>query len=83
MKHWQLYTVNDSNELGYGKGYMLTNSEILEIAMRQSALDINASVMDFVKEQNVIVKSEVGLLARKYYKEPIACNIVSYGSNIV
>lgn len=62
---------------------MLTNSEILEIAMRQSALDINASAMDFVKEQNVIVRSEVGTLARKYYKEPIACNLVSYGNNIV
>ncbi|MDD6571693.1 MAG: GNAT family N-acetyltransferase [Thermoflexaceae bacterium] len=61
----------------------MTNKEILHIAMHQSAIDINADVSDFMKDENVIVKSEVGPLARKYYKEPIACNLVSYGSNIV
>lgn len=61
----------------------MTNEEILHIAMHQSAIDINADVSDFMKDENVIVKSEVGPLARKYYKEPIACNLVSYGSNIV
>ena len=61
----------------------MTNKEILDIAMRQSAIDINADVSDFTKDENVIVKSGVGPLARKYYKEPIACNLVSYGSNIV
>lgn len=61
----------------------MTNKEILAIAMRQSAMDINADVTDFTKDENVIVKSEVGPLARKYYKEPIACNFVSYGNNIV
>lgn len=62
---------------------MMTNKEILQIAMKQSALDINANVSDFILDQNVFVRSEVGPLARKYYKEPIACNLVSYGSNIV
>ena len=61
----------------------MTNKEILDIAMHQSAIDINADVSDFTKDENVIVKSGVGPLARKYYKEPIACNLVSYGSNIV
>lgn len=61
----------------------MTNKEILHIAMHQSAIDINADVSDFMKDENVIVKSGVGPLARKYYKEPIACNLVSYGSNIV
>lgn len=61
----------------------MTNKDILDIAMKQSALDINANPSDFVKENNVFVKSEVGPYARKYYKEPIACNLVSYGSNIV
>lgn len=36
--------------------------------MKQSALDINAEYTDFLKETNVIVKSGVGSLARKYYK---------------
>ena len=51
--------------------------------MRQSALDINAHSSDFVKDTNVFVRSEIGASARKYYKEPVACNLVSYGSNIV
>lgn len=61
----------------------MTNEEILNIAMCQSALDINADPEDFTKSTNVMVESGVGPLARKYYKEPIACNLVSYGSNIV
>lgn len=51
--------------------------------MRQSAIDMNAEVSDFMKDINVFVRSEIGSSARKYYKEPIACNFVSYGSNIV
>lgn len=51
--------------------------------MRQSALDINACPADFLKTENVIVRSAIGPAARKYYREPIACNFVSYGSNIV
>ena len=64
-------------------GENMTNKEILDIAMRQSAYDINAKVSDFLMNTNVFVKSEIGLSARKYYKEPIACNLVSYGNNIV
>ncbi len=61
----------------------MTNKEIMDIAMQQSAYDTNAKVSDFLQDTNVFVKSGVGPLARKYYKEPIACNFVSYGSNIV
>lgn len=61
----------------------MTNKEILEIAMRQSAKDLNAKASDFLMDANVFVKSELGPAARKYYKEPIACNLVSYGNNIV
>lgn len=61
----------------------MTNKEIMDIAMQQSAYDINAKVSDFLQDTNVFIKSGVGPLARKYYKEPIACNFVSYGSNVV
>lgn len=61
----------------------MTNREILQIAMRQSALDINCNAEDFLCDHPVIVKSAVGPEARKYYKEPVTCNLVSYGSNIV
>ena len=61
----------------------MTNKEIMDIAMQQSAYYTNAKVSDFLQDTNVFVKSGVGPLARKYYKEPIACNFVSYGSNVV
>lgn len=62
---------------------MLTNQQILRIAMAQSALDLGADPADFTKTENVIVPGGLGPQPRKYYKAPIACNLVSYGSNIV
>lgn len=62
---------------------MFNNQEIMALAMQQSAVDTHACAADFLKTTNVIVKSEIGPLARKYYREPIACNLVSYGNNIV
>lgn len=62
---------------------MYTNQDILQVAMRQSALDINCDPTDFLASTNIVVKSVIGSTARKYYKEPIACNLVSYGNNIV
>jgi GNAT superfamily N-acetyltransferase len=61
----------------------MTNTEILRIAMEQSAMDINCRVEDFLQSHPVVVQAELGPLAKKYYKEPIACNLVSYGNNIV
>ena len=46
----------------------MTNKEILDIAMQQSAYDINANVSDFLQDTNVFVKSGVGPLARKTKK---------------
>ena len=62
---------------------MMTNSEIKEIALRQSAEDIGCQAQDFLSDKNVVVPFCLGKNARKYYKEPITCNFVSYGSNIV
>ena len=45
----------------------MTNKEIMDIAMQQSAYDTNAKVSDFLQDTNVFVKSGVGPLARKYY----------------
>lgn len=61
----------------------MTNSEIREIALKQSAEDIGCKAQDFLSDKNVIVPFCLGKNARKYYKEPIICNFVSYGSNIV
>lgn len=57
--------------------------EILQIAMEQSAEDIGCKAEDFLKSGNVIVPFRLGEKARKYLKEPIMANFVSYGSNVV
>ena len=62
---------------------MYTNEEILKIAMRQSAWDLGCDMKDFLKPTNVVVRFESSPLAKKYYEEPIACNFVSYGNNLV
>ncbi len=63
--------------------FAYTDQDMLVIARLQSAMDLNCAPEDFLKSENVMVRSEVGPAARKYYKEPIACNLVSYGNNIV
>lgn len=62
---------------------MYTKQQILEIAMKQSAVDNHCAVDDFLKTDHVMVDSVISEQARKYYKEPVTCNLVSYGSNIV
>ena len=61
----------------------MITEEILHIAMEQSAEDINCKTEDFLKNQNVIVPFRLGKRARKYLKEPIIANFVSYGNNVV
>ena len=61
----------------------MTNREILRIAMEQSAIDINCKADDFLRTEHVIVESKIGPDARKYYHEPVALDLVSYGNNIV
>ncbi len=61
----------------------LTNQKISEIAMAQSATDIGCAPADFLKTDPVIVEGKIGQGARAYYKEPISCNFVSYGNNVV
>ena len=51
--------------------------------MKQSAEDIGCSPDAFLKNENVTVPFRLGKNARKYLKEPITCNIVSYGNNVV
>ena len=62
---------------------MKSTQELIQIAMQQSALDINCRREDFLLSENVIVRSSLHALAKKYYEKPITCNFVSYGSNIV
>lgn len=61
----------------------MNNQDILHIAMKQSAEDMGCSAEDFLRKQNVIVPFRLGKNARKYLKEPILANFVSYGNNVV
>lgn len=61
----------------------MTNQEILKLAMQQSAIDCNCRPEDFTKDTNVVVLSEEKENARKYLTLPFACDLVSYGTNIV
>lgn len=62
---------------------MFHNADILAIAMQQSAIDINCKPDDFCKTDHVIITATPNKNARVYYTEPITCNLVSYGNNIV
>lgn len=61
----------------------MTAQKILQIAMEQSAEDINCRAEDFMKDQNVLVPFRLGKKARSYLKEPITAAFVSYGNNVV
>lgn len=61
----------------------MTNKEILEIALLQSAYDCNCVAADFLSEQDVVTLSKANPKARKYIPLPLECDLVSYGNNIV
>ena len=61
----------------------MTNKDMLQIALRQSAEDIGCRADDFLLDHSVTVPFCLGANARKYLKEPITCTLVSYGSNVV
>lgn len=61
----------------------MTNQEIRKIAMSQSAEDMGSRSDDFLLDHPVVVPFHLGTNARKYLKEPITCNLVSYGNNVV
>ncbi len=61
----------------------MTNKEILNVAMEQSAIDLCADPADFEKNENVVVTSRESEGARRYLELPFSCQMVSYGNNIV
>lgn len=61
----------------------MTNQQVLEIAMRQSAVDSNCDWQDFLSGQNKVVISKENQNARRYLELPFLCDLASYGSNIV
>ena len=62
---------------------MFSQADIWKIAMEQSAWDNNCRPEDFSKNENVVVSHRLEVRSRKYLREPIACNFISYGGNLV
>lgn len=62
---------------------MLTNNQILKIAMMQSAIDSSCEPDDFLAFSNKVVLSRPHTQARKYLTLPFSCDLTSYGNNIV
>ena len=60
----------------------MTNSEIMKIALEQSAVDCGCKPEDFLRSDHVVTRSRPHPQARKYLPLPFACDLVSYGSNI-
>lgn len=61
----------------------MTNKEILQIALQQSAYDCNCNAEDFLSTENKVVLSQKNEKARVYMPLPLECDLVSYGNNIV
>lgn len=61
----------------------MTNNDILNIAMQQSAIDSNCDMGDFKSFENKVVISRDNQNARKYLELPFLCDLTSYGNNIV
>lgn len=62
---------------------MMTNKQILEIAMKQSAVDSSCDWQDFTKQKNKVVVSKKSENARKYLELPFLCDLTTYGANLV
>ena len=61
----------------------MTNEEVWRIALEQSACDCGCAPEDFGRFEPVITVSRWDPRARKYLPLPFACDMVSYGSNVV
>ena len=62
---------------------MLTNTEILHIALQQSAIESCCAPGDFLKNENVVAVSRENAGRRAYLSEPYAFDLTSYGGNAV
>ena len=62
---------------------MFTNDEILQIALRQSAIDSGCAPSDFLLPAHRVVISHPHPDARRYLQLPFACDLTSYGDNVV
>ena len=61
----------------------MTGSDILSIALRQSAADAGCAPEDFLKSENTLVRSEPNPGARAYLSLPFDIDFICYGHGVV
>lgn len=61
----------------------MTQAEILQTALVQSAMDLNCTPEDLVSGKKIVVASAPHPKARAYLGLPFSCNLVSYGGGVV
>ncbi len=61
----------------------MTNEEILQTALAQSAIDCACAPGDFLKPGHTLTLSRPNRLARRYLVLPHVCSFVTYGSAVV
>ena len=61
----------------------MTQKEILETALKQSAADCSCSPEDFSRAENVVTESVPNASARRDRPNPPLCRLVTFGSNVV
>ncbi len=61
----------------------MTNKDIMDIAMRQSALESGCLPSDFEREDNLVVRSTASPGARAYLELPYLCDFTTYGNGVV
>ena len=61
----------------------MTNEDILNIALGQSAVDCSCEAGDFLKTGHTVARSRRDECARRYLELPHVCNFVTYGNGVV
>ncbi len=61
----------------------MTNQEIMDIALKQSAWDLQCGEEDFFKKEPVVVISKPEARKKKFMPELNVCELVTYGTNVV
>ena len=63
--------------------FSMTQRDILDTALQQSAIDLSCAVGDLASGVNTVVRSGCSPDARRYLALPFLCNFVTYGSGVV
>lgn len=61
----------------------MTQTELLQTALTQSAIDLNCTPADLVSGKKIVVGSLPHPKARTYLRPPFSCDLVSYGGGVV